>query len=116
MEENEAIASFIGKLAELNRTLAELFKSGDIRLFTQMNGILKEMYRIQHGSEIAAFVAIDEDCTVIYKNFDMIISVLRTTENGEIDSGAQTALNRLLHNIDKATVNIAEAFGLISEN
>ena len=43
----------------------------------------------------------------------MIIAVLRTTENGEIDKGAQKAIDKLLRNIHKATVNIAGAFGLI---
>ena len=43
----------------------------------------------------------------------MIVSVLRTTENGVIDAGAQTALNRLLHNIDRAVIRIAQTYGLI---
>ena len=43
----------------------------------------------------------------------MIIAVLRTTEDGVIDSAAQTALNRLLHNIDLSVIKIAREFEMI---
>ena len=43
----------------------------------------------------------------------MIIKILRTTEDGVIDSAAQKALNKFLHNIDEAVVNIAAAVGLV---
>lgn len=57
--------------------------------------------------------ALDPECVVIYENFDMIIKVLRTTEDGVIDEGAQKAINKFLHNIDEAVVNIAGAVGLV---
>lgn len=43
----------------------------------------------------------------------MIIRLLRTTEDGVIDAAAQKALNKFLHNIDEAVVNIAAAVGLV---
>ena len=43
----------------------------------------------------------------------MIVKILRTTEDGVIDSGAQKAINKFLHNIDEAVVNIAGAVGLV---
>lgn len=112
-EENQEVVAFTEQLVRLNGAMAQLFKSGDLRLFTEMNKAAKEMHRIQHGSDNAVLQAVEPECAVIYKNFDMIIAVLRTTENGEIDAGAQTALNRFLHNIDEAVVNIATAFGLV---
>ena len=104
---------FIEQLVRLNRAMTELFKSSNLELFTELNRAIKELYRIQHGSEDEVFVAIDPDCDIIYKNFDMIIAVLRTTEDGVIDAGARTALNKFLHNIDTAAVNIATMLGIV---
>ncbi len=112
-EKDESVELFIQRLAQLNGVLARLFQSGDIGNLTEMNGLIKEMHRLQAGSDLPAFAVIDEDCKAIYGNFDMIVSVLRTTENGVIDAGAQTALNRLLHNIDRAVIRIAQTYGLI---
>lgn len=113
LEASKEVAAFCEQLVRLNGTMAELFRSGNIALFTEMNAAIKEMHRIQHTSEDKALVAIDPECVVIYGNFDMIISVLRTTEEGVIDAGAQKALNKFLHNIDEAVVNIAAAFGIV---
>ena len=77
-----------------------------------MNQAIKAMYAVQKGSEDEVFRAIDPDCDVIYRNFDMIVAVLKTTENGEIDGGARTAVNKLLHNINEAVINIVTLFGL----
>ncbi|MBO5045926.1 MAG: hypothetical protein J6C93_03550 [Clostridia bacterium] len=111
--ENSQILAFLEQLVKLNQTLAKIFKSGDISHLTEMNAVIKEMYRLQHGSEDDAFRLIDEDCKIIYGNFDMLIAVLRTTEDGELDGGAQTALNKLLGNIHDASVSIATVFGLV---
>lgn len=112
-EASKEVIAFSEQLVRLNGAMAQLFASGNVKLFTEMNNAIKELHRIQHGSTDAALMAIEPECAVIYKNFDMIIAVLRTTENGEIDAGAQNALNRFLHNIDEAVVNIAGAFGLV---
>lgn len=112
-EASKELISFIEQLVRLNGTMAELFKSGNVALFTEMNTAIKQMHRIQHGSEDKVLKALDIECEVIYSNFDMIIAVLRTTENGEIDAGAQGALNKFLHNIDEAVVNIASALGFV---
>ncbi len=113
MEENTELTAFIGQLAELNRELVEIFHTGNAGLFTDLNRTIKEMYRLQHGKEDDAFMTIGPDCEVIYRNFDMLVAVLRTTENGEIDRGAQTAVNKFLHNITDAACNIAAIFGLV---
>lgn len=109
----EEVQEFTTQLVRLNATMKELFQSGNVVLFTEMNAAIKELYRLQHDSEDTALMAIDPDCQIIYGNFDMIVKVLRTTEDGVIDAGAQGALNKFLHNIDRAVVNIATAFGLV---
>ena len=105
--------AFVEQLVRLNGAMAQLFDKGDLALFTEMNLAIKEMYRLQHGSEDDAFLTIAPDCEVIYDNFNMIVAVLRTTENGVIDAGAQKAINKFLHNIDGAAVNIASLFGIV---
>ena len=104
---------FCEQLVRLNATMAELFNTGNPALFQEMNQAIKELHRIEASGKEPAFKALHADAEIIYKNFDMIIAVLRTTENGEIDEGAQGALNRLLHNIDTAVVNIATALELV---
>ncbi len=113
MTEKQELDAFIGKLLSLNVTLKQLFESGNVRLFTQLNEVIKQMHAVQHGSEVPALLAVDDDCKIIYRNFDMIIAVLRSTEEGVIDAGAQGALNKLLHNIHQASVNIATALHLL---
>ncbi len=110
---SQALSAFTEQLVRLNGAMAELFKSGNVALFTEMNAAVKEMHRIQHGSKDKVLQALEPECAVIWGNFDMIVKVLRTTENGEIDPGAQTALNRLLHNIDGSVVNIAKALEIV---
>ena len=112
-EASKELIAFVEQLVRLNGAMAQIFRSGNVALFTEMNAAIKEMHRLQHGSEDKVLKALDPECVVIYGNFDMIISVLRTTENGEIDAGAQGAINKFLHNIDEAAVNIAAALGLV---
>lgn len=104
---------FCEQLVRLNAAMKELFDKGNLALFTEMNLAIKEMHRIEASGKEPALTSLHEECEIIYKNFDMIIAVLRTTENGEIDEGAQVALNRLLHNIDTAVVAIAAALELV---
>ena len=112
MENDQALIEFIKQLSALNGEIVGLLDTGNVELFTDMNQTVKELYRLQHGSEDDAFVTIDPDCEVIYRNFDMIIAVLRSTEDGVIDAGAQKAINKFLHNIHEAVVNIVSLFGL----
>ena len=107
------LQAFCEQLVRLNATMKELFDKGNLALFTEMNLAIKEMHRIEVTSKDEAFKVLHADTEIIYKNFDMIIAVLRTTEDGEIDAGAQVALNRLLHNIDTAVVSIATTLNLV---
>ena len=103
---------FLVQLVRLNGTMKELFSSGNIELFPEMNDAIKKMHAVQHGSKDAVLEAVDPECAVIYGNFDMIVKLLRTTD-GEIDAATQKGLNKLLHNIDEAVANIAAAVGLV---
>ena len=105
--------SFVRALYSLNRTMKQLFDSGNVALFTEMNAEIKTLYSMQHGSADPVLQAVDAECKIIYHNFDMIVAVLRTTENGVIDAGAQSAINKFLHNIDDSVVNIASVFGVV---
>ncbi len=112
-ELSETHKQFITALFALNKTMEELFASGNVALFTEMNAEIKELHRLQSGSEDPVMKALNIECGVIYGNFNMIVAVLRTTEDGTIDAGAQSALNKFLHNIDEAVVNIASALGVV---
>ena len=110
-EANENHGKFIERLVRLNDEMKELF-AGDLTRFSEMNRTIKEMYALQHGQDDEAFRAIVPECEVIYANFDMIIGVLRTTD-GTVDEAARRAIDKFLHNIAEAVVNVAAMFGLI---
>ena len=112
-EASKETTEFLTQLVRLNATMSELFSSGNVALFTEMNEAIKKMHDVQHGSKDSVMQALDPECVVIYENFDMIIRLLRATEDGVIDAAAQKALNKFLHNIDEAVVNIAAAVGLV---
>lgn len=112
-EFTETQEAFVRALYAINRTMKQLFDSGNVALFTDMNAEIKTLYSIQHGSGDPVLQAVDTECNIIYHNFDMIVAVLRTTENGDIDVGAQSAINKFLHNIDDSVVNIAAALGVV---
>lgn len=112
-EISEKTQVFLEQLVRLNGTMKALFDTGNTALFTEMNDAVKKMYAAQHGSEEPVLEALEPECAVIYANFDMIVKLLRTTEGGEIDGATQKGLNKLLHNIDEAVVNIAAATGIV---
>ena len=113
MEENKEVLEFCTQLVRINGAMAELFKSGNISLIGEINAAVKALHAVQSASHDPVLNALSEECKVIYVNSDMIVEVLRTTEDGVIDAGAQKALNKFLHNIDEAVINIAKALGLI---
>ncbi len=112
-EAGKEVVAFLAQLVRLNAAMKELFASGNVALFTEMNDAIKQMHAIQHGSGDKVLQALDPECVVIYGNFDMIVGVLRSTEDGVIDAAAQKAIDKFLHNIDEAAVNIAAAVGLV---
>ena len=113
MEENKDLLEFCAQLVRINGAMAELFQSGNVALFGEINAAVKALHAVQHESSDPVLQAVSEECKIIYVNSDMIVEVLRTTEDGVIDTGAQKALNKFLHNIDDAVVNIAKALDLV---
>lgn len=112
-EASKDVLDFCAQLVRLNGAMAELFNSGNIALIGEINAAVKELHRVQSGGHDPVLSAVAEECKIIYVNSDFIVEVLRTTENGEIDAGAEKALNKFLHNMDEAVVNIAGALGLV---
>ena len=110
---NDQIIKFVDSLVSLCKQMGLIFKTGNIALLSDMNRTVKEMHAIQHGSEETELIAVDEDCEVIYRNFDMIVGILKSLENGEVDPAAQLAINKFLHNVNTAALNIANTFGLV---
>ena len=92
--------------------MAELFESGNIALIGELNAAVKQLHAVQSAGGDPILEAVAEECKIIYVNSDMIVRLLRTTEGGVIDEGAQRALNKFLHNIDDAVINIANALDI----
>lgn len=104
---------FAAQLVELSRVIVDIFKSGSLERLPDMNRIVKEMHRLQHGSEDTAMQTIDVEANVIYSNFDMLVKVLKTAESDSDLPSLQSAVNIFLHNINEAAVNIAAMLGLL---
>ena len=110
---NVKLQRFIELLASLNHLSADALKTGKMELLPQMNGVIKEMYSIQHVGEEDAYTAIEEDAQMIYKNFDAITAMMKSNEDGTIDAATSAAVKKFLRNIFEATVNIVTAYGLV---
>lgn len=110
---SEPLIDFCTALGKVNHTMAELFSSGNVALFGRLNAEVKELHAVQTAGGEPLLEAVNEECKILYVNWDMIVKLLRTVEDGEIDAGAQRALNKFLHNMDDAVVNIASALGLV---
>ena len=94
---NEKLQRFIRLLSDLNHEIAEVFDTGRTEVFERMNKTVEEMYAIQHTGEEEAYTAIEEDCQIIYKNFDAIVAMLQSNESLFFDN---------------ATNAVREAYGL----
>ncbi len=112
-EPNGTVLEFCTQLARVNRALAELYRTGDPSHFTELNGAVKALHAVESTAKEPVLEAVREECKVIYVNSDLIVKLLRTTEDGVIDKGAQKGLDKFMHNIDSAVVNIAGALGLV---
>ena len=76
-EASKEVTEFLTQLVRLNGTMQQLFATGNVALFTEMNAAIKQMHAVQHGSKDSVLEALDPECVVIYENFDMIIKILR---------------------------------------
>ncbi len=112
LENNPKLQRFIELLAALNHQTVEAIKTGNVTFFPQMNSTVEEMYSIQHGQEEEVYTAIEEDMQIIYKNFNAIVTMLRSNEKDKLDSATSLAVKKFLHNIFDANVRIVYAYGL----
>ena len=109
---DEKLNRFIQLLAALNQQTVEILKTGNVQLLYAMNETIEGMYAIQHENPAEEYTIIEEECQVIYKNFNAIITMINSNENGGLDKATSGAVKVFLHNIFEANVNIVRAYGL----
>ena len=110
---NEKLQRFIQLLSDLNHQSAEVLKTGNAEIIYTMNDTVEEMHAIQSVGEEDAYTAIEEDMQVIYKNFNAIITMMKSNESIFIDNATSESVKLFLRNIFQATVNIVYAYGLV---
>ena len=112
LEGNVQLQRFIQLLADLNHETVTMIKTGDMKLLYKMNDTVEEMHSIQSVGEEDAYTAIDEDAQIIYKNFNAMVAMVESNENGKLDDATSLAVKKFLHNIFDANVRIIVAYGL----
>ena len=112
LENNEKLQRFIQLICDLNQETVEMLKTGKMDLLYAMNETIEEMYSIQNGAKQEEYKLIDEDCQIIYKNFNAIITMINSNEDEKIDAATTEAVKKFLHNIFDANVRIVRTYGL----
>ena len=112
VEGNEKLQRFIQLLCALNQQTVETLKTGNTEYLFAMNDTIEEMYSIQHDSDAPEYTEIEDDARVIYKNFNAIITMLKSNEKEVLDSVTSLAVKKFAHNIFEANVRIVIAYGL----
>ncbi len=112
LEQNERLQRFIELLAELNHQAVAMIQTGDTSILPRMNDTVEEMYSIQHDSEEEVYTAIEEDMQAICKNFNAIVTMIRSNEEEKPDETTSNAVKKFLRNIFEADVRIIYAYGL----
>ena len=109
---NVQLQRFIQLLADLNHQTVSIIKTGDTKILTEMNATIEEMYAIQHNGTEEAYTAIEEDMQIIYKNFNAVVTMLKSSEEPMLDKTTSEAIRRFLQNVFDANVRIVFAYGL----
>ena len=112
LEGNEKLQRFIHLLSDLNQQTAQLLKTGNMQLLYPMNDTVEEMYSIQHAGTEEAYTAIEEDAQIIYKNFNAVVTMVRSVDGDTMDEGTAKAVRKFMTNIFEANVRIVLAYGL----
>lgn len=112
LEGNEKLQRFIALLCDLNHQVVEILKTGNSEILFLMNDTVEEMYSIQHGGTEEAYTAIEEDAQAIYKNFNAVVTMVKSNENAWNDKTTSAAVRKFLQNIFDANVRIVLAYGL----
>ena len=109
--EEKTLSRFVELLADLNREVVEMLKTGDLSLLYDMNDTVAEMYAIQSVNKDELYVGIEEQAQAIYQNFNGLVAL--TQEVGEAWSEENSAkAQAFLRNIFEANVVIVVAYGL----
>ena len=112
LEGNVKLQRFIELLCELNHQVVEILKTGNSDVLYAMNDTVEEMYSIQHGGQEEAYTAIEEDAQIIYKNFNAVVTMIKSNENAWSDKTTSAAVKKFLQNVFDANVRIVLAYGL----
>jgi len=112
LEGNEQLQRFIRLLADLNHETVEMIKTGNTELLYAMNETIEEIYAIQHNGTEEAYTGIEEDAQIIYKNFNAMVTMIRSNESENADEATTGVVKKFLHNIFDANVRIIIAYGL----
>ena len=112
LEGNVTLQRFIRLLADLNHEVVEMIRTGKMELLYAMNTTVEEMYAIQSVGTEDAYTAIDEDMQIIYKNFNAMVTMIKSNEQETMDTATNEAVKKFLHNIFDANVRIVIAYGL----
>ncbi len=112
LEGNEKLQRFIQLLADLNHQTVDALKTGDTRVLVKMNDTVEEMYAIQHVGTEDAYTAIEEDAQIIYKNFNAVVTMIKSEDKNAHDKVTGEAVKKFLKNIFDANVRIVVAYGL----
>lgn len=112
LEGNVKLQRFIELLAKLNHQCVDVLKTGNAKVLFEMNGVVEEMYSIQREGEEDAYTAIEEDMQTICKNFNAVVTMIKSNEKVFADQATSVAVKKFVKNIFEATVNIVHAYGL----
>ena len=110
---NEKLQRFIRLLSDLNHEIAEVFSTGRTEVFSRMNETVLEIHSIQQNGTEEAYTAIEEDCQIIYRNFDAIVAMLKSNESLFFDNATNTAVKKFLENMFGALLHILQSYGLV---
>ena len=112
LEGNIKLQRFIELLSMLNKQCVEMLTTGNLKILPKMNDVVEEMYSLQHNGTEEAYTAIEDDAQIIYKNFNAIITMLKSNETDKADMATSIAVKKFLRNIFDANVRIVLAYGL----
>ena len=110
---NEKLQRFIRLLSDLNHEIAEVFSTGRTEVFSRMNETVLEIHSIQQNGTEETYTAIEEDCQIIYRNFDAIVAMLNSNESLFFDNATNTAVKKFLENMFGALLHILQSYGLV---
>ena len=107
----KTLSRFVELLADLNREVVEMLKTGDLSLLYDMNDTVAEMYAIQSVNKDELYVGIEEQAQAIYQNFNGLVALTQEV-NGDWSEENSAKAQAFLQNIFEANVAIVVAYGL----